>query len=256
MVFGSNIGNMGSYEFLKEIQKCNTKDEIEDFINSKYLIVVDAGIFCDDEVNVNIRFNDKPIIDNLKDDISDLIFSLKNDKYYAETKIVVFLNSKECDELRMKHSTDIFEKYGITAEDVKEFRNEMFYDDLIQKTSETFKEMKKTGKENISKMEANEKIEDIVNETSNSKQYETMDKEDKENIISEYQEKMENIFNIFTEEVEGYKKINIEKFNNDFKDNFERMRNEDKERINEIKDIFKDEKTKNKEKGNSYEPEI
>ena len=75
MVFGSNIGNMDNYEFLKEIQKCNTKDDIENFIDSKYLIVVDAGIFCDDEVNVNIRFNDKPIIDNLKDDISDLIFS-------------------------------------------------------------------------------------------------------------------------------------------------------------------------------------
>lgn len=161
---------------------------------------------------------------------------------------VVFLNSKECDELRMKHSTDIFEKYGITTEDVKEFRNEMFYNDLIQKTSETFKEMKETGKENISKMEANEKIEDIVNETSNSKQYETMDKEDKENIISEYQEKMANIFNIFTEEVEGYKMINIEKFNNEFKDTFERMVNEDKEKINEIKNIFKEEKVKTKEK--------
>lgn len=90
MIFGSNVGNMGNYEFLKEIQKCNTKDDIENFIDSKYLIVVDAGIFCDDEVNVNIRFNDKPMIDNLKDDISDLIFSLKNDKYYAETKIAVF----------------------------------------------------------------------------------------------------------------------------------------------------------------------
>lgn len=161
---------------------------------------------------------------------------------------VVFLNSKECDELRMKHSTDIFEKYGITTEDVKEFRNGMFYDDLIQRTSKTFNKMEETGKENVSKMEANEKVEDIVNETSNSKQYETMDKENKENIISEYQEKMENIFNIFTEEVEGYKMINIEKFNNEFKDTFERMVNEDKEKINEIKNIFKEEKVKAKEK--------
>ena len=169
---------------------------------------------------------------------------------------VVFLNSKECDELRMKHSTDIFEKYGITTEDVKEFRNEMFYNDLIQKTSETFKEMKETGKENISKMEANEKIEDIVNETSNSKQYETMDKEDKENIISEYQEKMENIFNIFTEEVEGYKMINIEKFNNEFKDTFERMVNEDKEKINEIKNIFKEETVKKEKMNDDKEVEF
>ena len=161
---------------------------------------------------------------------------------------VVFLNSKECDELRMKHSTDIFEKYGITTEDVKEFRNEMFYNDLIQKTSETFKEMKETGKENVSKMKANEKVEDIVNETSNSKQYETMDKNDKEDIIEDYQKKMESIFNIFTEEVEGYKMINIEKFNNEFKDTFKRMVNEDKEKINEIKNIFKEEKVKAKEK--------
>lgn len=161
---------------------------------------------------------------------------------------VVFLNSKECDELRMKHSTDIFEKYGITAEDVKEFRNEMFYDDLIQRTSKTFNKMEETGKEHISKMEANEKVEDIINETSNSKKYETMDKNDKEDIIEDYQKKMESIFNIFTEEVEGYKMINIEKFNNEFKDTFERMVNEDKEKINEIKNIFKEEKVKSKEK--------
>ena len=44
MIFGSNVGNMGNYEFLKEIQKCNTKDDVENFIDSKYLIVVDAGI--------------------------------------------------------------------------------------------------------------------------------------------------------------------------------------------------------------------
>ena len=109
MVFGSNIGNMDNYEFLKEIQKCNTKDDIENFIDSKYLIVVDAGIFCDDEVNVNIRFNDKPIIDNLKDDISDLIFSLKNDKYYAETKISVF-DLKVTDGLKNMSDKELREK--------------------------------------------------------------------------------------------------------------------------------------------------
>ena len=34
MVFGSNIGNMDNYEFLKEIQKCNTKEDIEKFRES------------------------------------------------------------------------------------------------------------------------------------------------------------------------------------------------------------------------------
>lgn len=107
MVFGSNIGNMDNYEFLKEIQKCNTKEDIEKFIDSKYLIVVDAGIFHDEEVN--IRFNDKPMIDNLKDDISDLIFSLKNDKYYAETKIAVF-DLKVTDEFKNMSDKELKEK--------------------------------------------------------------------------------------------------------------------------------------------------
>lgn len=151
---------------------------------------------------------------------------------------VVFLNSKECDELRMKHSTDIFEKYGITAEDIKEFRTERFYEDLIQKTSTTFEKMEEEGKQNIGKMEAKEKIEKIINETSKENKY--VDKDDKEDIIEDYQKKMENIFNIFTEEIDGYKKIDIEKFNNDFKDTFEKMRNEDKEKIDEIRNAFKD----------------
>ena len=151
---------------------------------------------------------------------------------------VVFLNSKECDELRMKHSTDIFEKYGITAEDIKEFRTERFYEDLIQKTSTTFEKMEEEGKQNIGKMEAKEKIEEIINETSKENKY--VDKDDKEDIIEDYQKKMENIFNIFTEEIDGYKKIDIEKFNNDFKDTFEKMRNEDKEKIDEIRNAFKD----------------
>ena len=151
---------------------------------------------------------------------------------------VVFLNSKECDELRMKHSTDIFEKYGITAEDIKEFRTERFYEDLIQKTSTTFEKMEEEGKQNIGKMEAKEKIEEIINETSKKNKY--VDKDDKEDIIEDYQKKMENIFNIFTEEIDGYKKIDIEKFNNDFKDTFEKMRNEDKEKIDEIRNAFKD----------------
>lgn len=161
---------------------------------------------------------------------------------------LIFLSEEERYETNLEESRKFLQKYGITAEDIKEFRHEMFYDDLIQRTSETFNKIEETGKEHISKMEANEKVEDIINETSNSKRYETMDKNDKEDIIEDYQKKMESIFDIFTEEVEGYKKIDIEKFNNDFKDTFERMRNEDKERINEIKDIFKDEKTKNKEK--------
>lgn len=161
---------------------------------------------------------------------------------------LIFLSEEERYETNLEESRKSLQKYGITAEDIKEFRHEMFYDDLIQRTSETFNKMEENGKEHISKMEANEKVEDIINETSNSKRYETMDKNEKEDIIEDYQKKMESIFDIFTEEVEGYKKIDIEKFNNDFKDTFERMRNEDKERINEIKDIFKDEKTKNKEK--------
>lgn len=161
---------------------------------------------------------------------------------------LIFLSEEERYETNLEESRKSLQKYGITAEDIKEFRHEMFYDDLIKRTSETFNKMEENGKEHISKMEANEKVENIINETSNSKKYETMDKNDKEDIIEDYQKKMESIFNIFTEEVDGYKKINIEKFNNDFKDTFERMRNEDKERINEIKNVFKDEKTKNKEK--------
>lgn len=113
MVFGSNIGNMDNYEFLKEIQKCNTKEDIENFIDSKYLIVVDAGIFEE----VNIRFNDKPMIDNLKNDISDLIFSLKNDKYYAETKIAVF-DLKVTDEFKNMSDKELTENI---EENVNEF---------------------------------------------------------------------------------------------------------------------------------------
>ena len=112
MVFGSNIGNMDNYEFLKEIQKCNAKEDIENFIDSKYLIVVDAGIFEE----VNIRFNDKPMIDNLKDDISDLIFSLKNDKYYAETKISVF-DLKVTDEFKNMSDKEL-------RENIEEYINE------------------------------------------------------------------------------------------------------------------------------------
>lgn len=115
MVFGSNIGNMDNYEFLKEIQKCNTKEDIENFIDSKYLIVVDAGIFYDEDVN--IRFNDKPMIDNLKDDISDLIFSLKNDKYYAETRISVF-DLKVTDEFKNMSDKELRENI---EENINEF---------------------------------------------------------------------------------------------------------------------------------------
>ena len=97
----------------------------------------------------------------------------------------------------------------------------MFYEDLIKNTSQTFKEMEETGKENISKIEANEKIEDIINETS--KKYKEMDNNDKNEIIIDYKDKMETIFNIFTENVEGYKMIDIVAFNNDFKDKYNEL---------------------------------
>ena len=97
----------------------------------------------------------------------------------------------------------------------------MFYEDLIKNTSQIFKEMEVTGKENISKIEANEKIEDIINETS--KKYKEVDNNDKNEIIIDYKSKMETIFNIFTENVEGYKMIDIVAFNNDFKDKYNEL---------------------------------
>ena len=159
---------------------------------------------------------------------------------------MIFLSEKERYDLSLEESKKSLQKYGITAEDIKEFRTDMFYEDLIKNTSQTFKEIEENGKENISKIEANEKIEDIINETS--KKCKEMDNNDKNEIIMDYKGKMETIFNIFTENVEGYKMINIEKFNNEFKDTFERMVNEDKEKRNEIKNIFKEEKVKSKEK--------
>ena len=177
---------------------------------------------------------------------------LKLNHYRAEDIVenqfapLIFLTEKERYDLSLEESKKSLQKYGITAEDIKEFRTEMFYEDLIKNTSQTFKEMEETGKENISKIEANEKIEDIINETS--KKYKEVDNNDKNEIIIDYKSKMETIFNIFTENVEGYKMINIEKFNNEFKDTFERMVNEDKEKINELKNIFKKEKVKSKEK--------
>lgn len=177
---------------------------------------------------------------------------LKLNHYRAEDIVenqfapLIFLTEKERYDLSLEESKKSLQKYGITAEDIKEFRTEMFYEDLIKNTSQTFKEMEETGKENISKIEANEKIEDIINETS--KKYKEVDNNDKNEIIIDYKSKMETIFNIFTENVEGYKMINIEKFNNEFKDTFERMVNEDKEKINELKNIFKEEKVKSKEK--------
>ena len=159
---------------------------------------------------------------------------------------LIFLSEKERYDLSLEESKKSLQKYGITAEDIKEFRIDMFYEDLIKNTSQTFKKMEETGKENISKIEANEKIEDIINETS--KKYKEMDRNDKEDIIIDYKDKMETIFNIFTENVEGYKMIDIVAFNNDFKDTFERMVNEDKEKTNEIKNIFKEKIAKKDEK--------
>jgi hypothetical protein len=128
---------------------------------------------------------------------------------------------KERYDLSLEESKKSLQKYGITAEDIKEFRNDMFYEDLIKNTSQTFKEVEETGKENISKIEANEKIEDIINETS--KKYKEMDNNDKNEIIIDYKGKMETIFNIFTENVEGYKMIDIIAFNNDFKDKYNEL---------------------------------
>ena len=76
--------------------------------------MVNAGNFHDEEVN--IRFNDKPMIDNLKDDISDLIFSLKNDKYYAETRISVF-DLKVTDEFKNMSDKEL-------TENIEEYVNE------------------------------------------------------------------------------------------------------------------------------------
>ena len=134
---------------------------------------------------------------------------------------MIFLSEKERYDLSLEESKKSLQKYGITAEDIKEFRNDMFYEDLIKNTSQTFKEVEETGKENISKIEANEKIEDIINETS--KKYKEMDNNDKNEIIIDYKGKMETIFNIFTENVEGYKMIDIVAFNNDFKDKYNEL---------------------------------
>ena len=134
---------------------------------------------------------------------------------------LIFLSEKERYDLSLEESKKSLQKYGITAEDIKEFRTEMFYEDLIKNTSQTFKEMEETGKENISKIEANEKIEDIINETS--KKYKEVDNNDKNEIIIDYKSKMETIFNIFTENVEGYKMIDIVAFNNDFKDKYNEL---------------------------------
>ena len=134
---------------------------------------------------------------------------------------MIFLSEKERYDLSLEESKKSLQKYGITAEDIKEFRTDMFYEDLIKNTSQTFKKMEETGKENISKIEANEKIEDIINETS--KKYKEMDNNDKNEIIIDYKGKMETIFNIFTENVEGYKMIDIIAFNNDFKDKYNEL---------------------------------
>lgn len=134
---------------------------------------------------------------------------------------LIFLSEKERYDLSLEESKKSLQKYGITAEDIKEFRTDMFYEDLIKNTSQTFKKMEETGKENISKIEANEKIEDIINETS--KKYKEMDNNDKNEIIIDYKGKMETIFNIFTENVEGYKMIDIIAFNNDFKDKYNEL---------------------------------
>ena len=134
---------------------------------------------------------------------------------------LIFLSEKERYDLSLEESKKSLQKYGITAEDIKEFRTDMFYEDLIKNTSQTFKEMEETGKENISKIEANEKIEGIINETS--KKYKEMDNNDKNEIIIDYKGKMETIFNIFTENVEGYKMIDIIAFNNDFKDKYNEL---------------------------------
>lgn len=134
---------------------------------------------------------------------------------------LIFLSEKERYDLSLEESKKSLQKYGITAHDIKEFRTEMFYEDLIKKTSQTFKEVEETGKENISKIEANEKIEDIINETS--KKYKEMDNNNKNEIIIDYKDKMETIFNIFTENVEGYKMIDIVAFNNDFKDKYNEL---------------------------------
>ena len=134
---------------------------------------------------------------------------------------LIFLSEKERYDLSLEESKKSLQKYGITAEDIKEFRTDMFYEDLIKNTSQTFKKMEETGKENISKIEANEKIEDIINETS--KKYKEMNNNDKNEIIIDYKDKMETIFNIFTENVEGYKMIDIVAFNNDFKDKYNEL---------------------------------
>lgn len=105
---------------------------------------------------------------------------------------LIFLSEKERYDLSLEESKKSLQKYGITAEDIKEFRTDLFYEDLIKNTSQTFKEVEETGKENISKIEANEKIEDIINETS--KKYKEMDNNNKNEIIIDYKDKMETIF--------------------------------------------------------------
>lgn len=208
-------------------------NELDKFFKEKHNIDLTENLKETEKEWIKKRYDFSKIIDydwkNLKDEeLKEHKTRILKLNHYRTEDIaenqfapLIFLTEKERYDLSLEVSKKSLQKYGITAKDIKEFRANMFYEDLIKNTNQTFKEMEENGTENINKIVTNEKIEDIINETS--KNHKEMDNKDKNEIIIDYKDKMETIFNIFTENVEGYKMIDVVAFNNDFKDKYNEL---------------------------------
>lgn len=180
--------------------------------------------------------------ENIIEKITNVITENRNSENYNS---YLFLEDEEKKELEMEFVNRTFHFYNITKEEVENYEKKKFLNELKVKTENSFKELQDNGKENISKIETNEKIDDIINDIS--KNYKEMNINNKDEIIIDYKEKMETIFNIFTENVEGYKMIDIVGFNNDFKDKY----NELEQRKGEFESKYQ-EKQKEKETEKEY----
>lgn len=180
--------------------------------------------------------------ENIIEKITNVITENRNSENYNS---YLFLEDEEKKELEMEFVNRTFHFYNITKEEVENYEKKKFLNELKVKTENSFKELQDNGKENISKIETNEKIDDIINDIS--KNYKEMNINNKDEIIIDYKEKMETIFNIFTENVEGYKMIDIVAFNNDFKDKY----NELEQRKGEFESKYQ-EKQKEKETEKEY----
>lgn len=72
----SYLGNMSEEDFLEKANKIETKEKTKDFIENYYAIIIKD----EQKDETTIRYTEKPILDNLKKDLFEIISIYKNEK--------------------------------------------------------------------------------------------------------------------------------------------------------------------------------